>query len=154
MLVTMTTVTFYFISAYTPTFGTALKLPPIFNLTVALCVGVSNLFWIPISAALSDRIGRKPLLIGSTVVMLLTAYVSLSWLATAPSFHRLHKVWQAGLLGLAMGVAVVILTGIVLRRSLDGWDGRCWSGRGIDRRKCGCGSGDRGSIISGLRRSR
>jgi 2-keto-3-deoxygluconate permease len=26
----------------------------------------------------------------------------------------LHKVWQAGLLGLAMGVAVVILTGIVL----------------------------------------
>ncbi|MBN9931401.1 hypothetical protein HZD82_23835, partial [Pantoea agglomerans] len=30
---------------------------------VTLCVGVSNLFWLPLMGALSDRVGRRPLLI-------------------------------------------------------------------------------------------
>src|SRR5713226_4116169 len=63
MLVTMTTVSFYMITAYTPTFGSSvLHLASIDTLVVTLCVGASNLFWLPIMGSLSDRIGRRPLL--------------------------------------------------------------------------------------------
>jgi MFS family permease len=116
LMVTMTTVSFYFITAYTPTFGSAiLKLPPIFNLTVALCVGAANLFWLPVSGAISDRIGRKPLLIGCTTLMLLTSYVSLAWLSAAPSFGRLLAVqlWFSLLYGCYNGALVVFLTEVM-----------------------------------------
>ena len=48
-MVTMTTVSFYMITAYTPTFGSSvLHLASIDSLIVTLCVGASNLFWLPI----------------------------------------------------------------------------------------------------------
>src|SRR5581483_7185435 len=82
MLVTMTTVSFYFITAYTPTFGTTvLKLDPLDNFIVTLCVGFSNFVLLPTMGALSDRLGRRPMLLASTVLMLLTAYPALAWLA-------------------------------------------------------------------------
>src|SRR6202048_139242 len=63
-MVTMTTVSFYMITAYTPTFGNSvLHLASIDSLIVTLCVGASNLFWLPIMGTQSDRIGRRPLLI-------------------------------------------------------------------------------------------
>ena len=44
MLVTMTTVSFYMITAYTPTFGqSVLHLASRASLLVTLCVGISNL---------------------------------------------------------------------------------------------------------------
>ena len=68
MMVIMTTVSFYLITASTPTFGRdTLKLSAMSALVVTLCVGLSNLIWLPLSGALSDRIGRRPLLIGCTV---------------------------------------------------------------------------------------
>src|SRR3954452_11304663 len=49
MLVTMTTVSFYMITAYTPTFGNSvLNLSSNDSLIVTLCVGASNLFWLPV----------------------------------------------------------------------------------------------------------
>ena len=64
MLATMTTVSFYMITAYTPTFGSSvLHLASIDSLIVTLCVGASNLFWLPVMGALSDRVGRRPLLL-------------------------------------------------------------------------------------------
>ena len=49
MLVTMTTVSFYMITAYTPTFGkSVLHLASKTSLIVTLCVGISNLIWLPI----------------------------------------------------------------------------------------------------------
>ncbi|MDQ1472949.1 MAG: transporter, family, citrate/tricarballylate:H+ symporter, partial [Bryobacterales bacterium] len=46
MLVTMTTVSFYMITTYTPTFGrTVLHLTNRDSLVVTLCVGVSNFLW-------------------------------------------------------------------------------------------------------------
>src|SRR4029077_20249202 len=75
MMVTMTTVSFYMITAYTPTFGNAvLHLANLDSLIVTLCVGASNLFWLPVMGALSDRVGRRPLLFACTILMLLTAY--------------------------------------------------------------------------------
>lgn len=116
MLVTMTTVSFYLITAYTPTFGSkALHLADEQVLLVTLCVGVSNFVWLPVMGALSDRVGRMPLLIGSTLLALLTAYPALSWLAASPSFARLLTVelWLSFLYGSYNGAMVVFLTEIM-----------------------------------------
>jgi MFS transporter, MHS family, citrate/tricarballylate:H+ symporter len=116
MLVTMTTVSFYMITAYTPTFGQAtLRLSGLDSLTVTLCVGLSNLFWLPVMGALSDRTGRRPLLIVCTVLALLTAYPALLWLVSSPSFIRLLAVelWLSCLYGSYNGAMVVYLTEIM-----------------------------------------
>jgi MFS family permease len=116
MLSTMTTVTFYMITAYTPTFGqTALHLASIDNLTVTMCVGLSNLFWLPVMGALSDRVGRRPLLIACSILSLVTAYPALLWLVSAPSFTRLLLVelWLSFLFGSYNGAMVPFLTEIM-----------------------------------------
>src|SRR6202049_3801806 len=92
-LVTMTTVSFYMITAYTPTFGNSvLHLANIDSLVVTLCIGASNLFWLPVMGTLSDRVGRRPLLVIFTTLMLVTAYPVMLWLVAAPSFSRLLTV--------------------------------------------------------------
>jgi len=116
MMVTMTTVSFYFITAYTPTFGKdVLKLSDVDGLLVTFCVGVSNLIWLPVMGSVSDRIGRKPLLVVFTLLMLLTAYPALSWLVGEPSFGRLLVVelWLSFLYGSYNGAMVVTLTEIM-----------------------------------------
>ncbi len=116
MLTTMTTVSFYTITTYTPSFGTAvLHLRSTDTLIVTLCVGITNLFWLPIMGALSDRVGRVPLLITFTVLTLLTAYPALLWLTNAPSFSRLLTVelWLSFLYGSFNGAMVVFLTEIM-----------------------------------------
>jgi MHS family citrate/tricarballylate:H+ symporter-like MFS transporter len=90
MLVTMTTVTFYFITVYTPTFGkNVLKLSAADSLLVTLCVAVTNFFWLPIGGAVSDRIGRKPVLLSIAALSFLTAYPMLFWLVQGPTFSKL-----------------------------------------------------------------
>jgi len=113
MMVTMTTVSFYMITAYTPTFGNAvLHLASIDSLIVTLCVGASNLFWLPVMGALSDRIGRRPLLFACTILMLLTAYPAMLWLVRDPSFSKLLTVelWLSFIYGSYNGAMVVFLT--------------------------------------------
>src|SRR6266480_1129793 len=88
MLVTMTTVSFYMITAYTPTFGSSvLHLGNKDSLIVTLCVGASNLFWLP--------------------VML--------WLVRSPSLPRLLAVelWLSCIFGSYNGAMVVFLTEIM-----------------------------------------
>ena len=116
LLVTMTTVSFYFITAYTPTFGReVLKLSNIDSLIVTMFVGISNLFWLPVMGAVSDRVGRKPVLILFTALMISSAYPALSWLVSAPSFARLLAVelWLSFIYGSYNGAMVVALTEIV-----------------------------------------
>lgn len=113
LIVTMSTVSFYFITAYTPTFGReVLRLPGSANLVVTLCVGLSNLWWIPVMGALSDRIGRRPMLVFFSALTLLTAYPALSWMVAAPSFLRLLLVelWLSFLYASYNGAMVVYLT--------------------------------------------
>ncbi len=113
LMVTMTTVSFYMITAYTPTFGSSvLHLSGADSLIVTLCVGASNLFWLPIMGALSDRIGRRPLLFGCTILMLVSAYPAMLWLVHEPSFARLLTVelWLSFLYGSYNGAMVVFLT--------------------------------------------
>jgi metabolite-proton symporter len=116
MMVTMTTVSFYMITAYTPTFGNSvLHLADIDSLLVTLCVGASNLFWLPVMGALSDRIGRRPLLLVFTILMLATAYPAMLWLVREPSFTRLLTVelWLSFIYGSYNGAMVVFLTEIM-----------------------------------------
>ena len=116
MMVTTTTVSFYMITAYTPTFGSSvLHLASMDSLVVTLCVGASNLFWLPIMGSLSDRVGRRPLLFACTILMLVSAYPAMLWLVHDASFSRLLAVelWLSFLYGSYNGAMVVFLTEIM-----------------------------------------
>ena len=116
LLVGMTTISFYTITVYTPTFGkTVLKLSDTDSLLVTFCTALSNLFWLPVMGALSDRIGRKPLLLVFSALTVLTAYPALSWLVVNASFVNMLGVllWLSFLYGSYNGAMVVALTEIV-----------------------------------------
>lgn len=116
LMVAMTTTAFYLITVYAPTFGkTVLNLSTSDALLVTLLVGVSNFFWLPIGGALSDRFGRKPLLVAMTVLTIFTAYPALSFLAQAPSFGHMLEVllWFSLLYGLYNGAMIAALTEIM-----------------------------------------
>jgi MFS family permease len=115
-MVTMSNAAFYMITAYTPTFGNSvLKLTSLDALTVTLCVGLSNFIFVPLGGILSDRLGRKPVLIGSAGLMLLTAYPALSWLVGVPSFDHLLAVelWFSILYSNYNGGMIVYVTEIM-----------------------------------------
>lgn len=116
MLFTMTTVSFYMITAYTPTFGTSvLHLATSDSFIVTFCVGASNLVWLPVMGSLSDRVGRLPLLLGCTLVMLATAYPTMLWLVSGPSFAKLLTVelWLSFIYGSYNGALIVFITEII-----------------------------------------
>jgi len=93
MLAAMTTVTFYFVTVYTPTFGkSVLKLSTQDALLVTLMVAVTNFIWNPVGGALSDRIGRKPVLLAIAGLSFVTAYPALLWLTAAPTFGKMLAV--------------------------------------------------------------
>ncbi|WP_025886176.1 tricarballylate/proton symporter TcuC [Asaia prunellae] len=113
LMVFMTTVSFYMITAYTPSYGSAvLHLSSTTGLTVTFFVGLSNLVWLLVSGALSDRIGRRPIMAGATIASILTVYPALCWLTAAPSFTRMlvTLLWLSCLYGLYNGALVVFLT--------------------------------------------
>ncbi|SFU71953.1 MFS transporter, MHS family, citrate/tricarballylate:H+ symporter [Methylobacterium sp. 174MFSha1.1] len=116
LLVVMTTVSFYTITVYTPTFGkSVLKLSETDSLIVTFCTALSNLIWLPVMGALSDRIGRKPILIVFSALAMLTAYPALAWLTSNISFTNmlLTLLWLSFLYGSYNGAMVVALTEIV-----------------------------------------
>ncbi|WP_269505092.1 MFS transporter [Burkholderia sp. IMCC1007] len=116
LLTAMTTTTFYLITVYTPTFGkSVLKLSTSDSLMVTLFVAASNFVWLPIGGAISDRIGRKPLLLAISVLAICTAYPALSWLADAPSFARMLIVllWFSFFFGMYNGAMVAALTEVM-----------------------------------------
>ena len=116
LLVIMTTVSFYLITVYTPTFGkSVLKLSTRESLLVTLAVGVSNLVWLPIMGALSDRIGRWPIMLAASALAVVTAYPAMSWLVGAPSLERMVMVelWLSFLYASYNGATIVALTEVV-----------------------------------------
>ena len=116
LLVVMTTVSFYLVTVYTPTFGRqVLHLDGGATLLIACAVGLSNFLVLPLTGALSDRVGRRPLLIGFAGLMLVTAYPALAWLAAAPTVPKMLAVelWLAFLYAGYNGAMVPALTEIV-----------------------------------------
>src|SRR3954469_15881883 len=92
MIAILTTTTFYFITVYGPGFGKQLNLSPTGTLLVTLLVAITNFIWNPVGGAISDRIGRKPVLLTIAGLSLLTAYPALLWLTAAPSFGKMLAV--------------------------------------------------------------
>jgi MHS family citrate/tricarballylate:H+ symporter-like MFS transporter len=92
MLAAMTTVTFYFVTVFTPSFGKELHLSAQDGLLVTLLVAVTNFIWNPVGGALSDRIGRKPVLMAISGLSFVTAYPALLWLTAAPTFGKMLAV--------------------------------------------------------------
>ena len=115
MLVVLTTVAFYFITIYTPDFGKSLNLAPGDALLVTLLVAFANFLWLPIGGALSDRIGRQPVLLATAALVLVASYPALTWLASAPSFAKLIGVEMllSCAYGLYNGAMVAALTEVV-----------------------------------------
>ena len=93
MVAVLTTTTFYFVTVYTPTFGrNVLKLSSQDALLVTLLVAVTNFFWNPVGGAVSDRFGRKPVLLTIAGLSLVTAYPALHWLVATPTFGKMLAV--------------------------------------------------------------
>jgi MFS transporter, MHS family, citrate/tricarballylate:H+ symporter len=116
LLVAMTTTTFYLITVYTPTFGkTVLHLSTADSLIVTLFVGLSNFIWLPIGGAVSDKIGRRPILLFVSALAIVTAYPALSWLAHDPSFGRMLLVllYFSFFFGAYNGAMVAALTEVM-----------------------------------------
>jgi len=116
MLSTTTTVIFYVITAYMPTYGTSvLKLSATTSMLVTLIVGFSNFILVPTGGYASDRFGRRPMLATFSIIALLTAYPALLWLTSAPSFGRLVTValWFSMIFGGYNGSMVALLTEIM-----------------------------------------
>jgi metabolite-proton symporter len=113
---TMTTVCFYLITAYTPTYGIeVLHLTSRQSLLVTFCVGLSNFFWLPTGGAISDRVGRRPILILITVTAVLTAYPAMLWLVSEPSTARLLivELWFSIFFGVYNGAMIPHLAEIM-----------------------------------------
>src|SRR5580692_5672336 len=116
MLSTMTTVCFYLITAYTPTYGIeVLHLSSRQSLLVTLCVGLSNFVLLPLGGALSDRVGRRPILILLSALAVITPYPAMLWLVDAPSMARLLIVglWLSVIFGVYNGAMVPYLAEIM-----------------------------------------
>jgi MFS transporter, MHS family, citrate/tricarballylate:H+ symporter len=112
MLSSLTTTTFYLITAYTPTFAhQALQLSQFDSLIVTLCVGFSNLFWLPVGGAISDRVGRRPMLIALPATAILTAYPVMAWLVSHISFGNLLivELWFSFIFGMYNGAMIPFL---------------------------------------------
>ncbi len=74
-----------------------------------------ELIWNFASGAISDRIGRRPVLMGITVLALLTTWPVMHWLTVAPDFTRMTLVllWFSFFFGMYNGAMVAALTEVM-----------------------------------------
>ena len=115
-LVATTTVSFYFVTVYTPTYGRAvLHLPAPAGFGITLAVGACNLAVLPLAGHVSDRIGRFPVLLAAGGGLLLLPYPLLRIVAAHPDVTRLLAVELAlaALYAAYNGAVVAHLTEIV-----------------------------------------
>ena len=89
-LVVTLTVSIYITFTYLTTFSTVtLKLPLRDTFLVQMASAAFMIVLMPLWGAWSDRVGRRPLMIGSLIGYLLVLYPAYAWLTSEPSIIRL-----------------------------------------------------------------
>ncbi|MCG4455268.1 MFS transporter [Pseudomonas sp. MMS21-TM103] len=84
------TVGFYVILVYMPTFASQQLNLPLTEAFTAQVIAVALMtLLMPVFGALSDRVGRRVLIIAATAGLLVALYPLFSWVHAAPSFARL-----------------------------------------------------------------
>lgn len=99
-LVICGTISFYVVLVYMPTFAKTQLGIPLADAFVAQVTGLVCLtLVIPVCGALSDRIGRKPILMAAAIAYFVLLYPLFDWVHSAPSLMRL-TIMQAVLCSL------------------------------------------------------
>jgi MFS family permease len=92
-IVTSGTILFYVNLLYMPTFARTQLHLPLDETFIAQSIGVACMIVLtPLSGALSDRVGRKPIIISALIIYLILAYPFFHWLHDNPSFGNLTVV--------------------------------------------------------------
>lgn len=115
-MVMLTTVSFYMITAYTPTFArTELSLTQSHAFILTLIIALSNFVLLPIMGHLSDRIGRFRQLLLFSILFIATAYPILTWITGYPAYLHViaGELWLSLLYAGYNGAMVVALVEIV-----------------------------------------
>ena len=100
------TVSFYIVLVYMPTFANKQLGLPLDAAFTAQMIGVACLtLMVPLFGAMSDRIGRKPILIGSVTLYLMLLYPLFNWVLVNPNLSNLivMQMVLCGLLGAFFG---------------------------------------------------
>jgi MHS family proline/betaine transporter-like MFS transporter len=92
-IVTNGTITFYVILLYMPTFARTQLHLPLDDAFIAQSISLACMIvLIPLFGALSDHVGRKPIVIGSLVLCLGLAYPLFYWVHENPTFGNLMLI--------------------------------------------------------------
>jgi MFS family permease len=105
-LVICGTISYYVVLVYIPTFAKTQLNMPLADAFLAQVVGLLFLTAvIPVFGTLSDRIGRRPILIAGTVAYFFLLYPLFAWVHSAPSLERLTvmQVVLCSLVGVYFG---------------------------------------------------
>jgi MFS transporter, MHS family, proline/betaine transporter len=100
------TISFYVILIYIPTFARTQLHLPLDQAFLAQSIGLAcEVALIPFCGALSDRIGRKPVMIAALGLSLIVTYPLFAWVSSNPSFSHLlvMQVILCGLFGIFNG---------------------------------------------------
>ncbi|HVY07358.1 MAG TPA: MFS transporter [Burkholderiales bacterium] len=105
-LVICGTISFYVVLVYMPTYARTKLHIPLQDAFTAQVFGLVCLTLVtPLCGALSDRVGRKPVLMAATIAYFLTLYPLFSWVHADPGFERLAlmQVVLCSLVGVFFG---------------------------------------------------
>ncbi|ECL3018651.1 citrate-proton symporter [Campylobacter jejuni] len=112
----MTTSIYHFITVYTPTYaGHILNFSKLESFGITAMVGISNFFFVIFSGFLSDKIGRKPILVTSSLLCIISAYPILHLATQNLNLTSLifAELWLSFIYGMWNGSMMVALTEIV-----------------------------------------